>query len=89
VIVWSFQVFKILLTGIGPSSCGSLCGIEQHRPSQNGMQRRVNCCTSHGMQEARGSRTSSMSRDQAIFVDQATGASLSWCTVVLEIDRFG
>src|SRR2546430_12215061 len=34
-------------------------------------------------------RTSSMSRDQAILVDQATGASLSSDAVLLKIDRFG
>jgi hypothetical protein len=34
-------------------------------------------------------RTSSSSRDQAIFVDQAAGASLPSDAVLLEIDRFG
>ena len=34
-------------------------------------------------------RTSSMSCDQAIFVDHATGASLSSYPVPVEIDRFG
>ena len=34
-------------------------------------------------------RTSSSSRDQAIFVDQATGASLPSDAVLLKIDRFG
>jgi len=34
-------------------------------------------------------RTSSTSRDQAIFVDQATDASLSSDAVLVEIDRFG
>ena len=34
-------------------------------------------------------KTSSTSRDQAIFVDQATDASLSSDAVLLEIDRFG
>jgi hypothetical protein len=34
-------------------------------------------------------RTSSTSRDQAIFVDQATDAGLSWCAVLPEVDRFG
>jgi hypothetical protein len=34
-------------------------------------------------------RSSSTSRDQAIFVDQATGASLPSDAVLLEIDRFG
>ena len=34
-------------------------------------------------------RTSSSSRDQAIFVDQTTGASLSSDVVLLKIDRFG
>jgi hypothetical protein len=33
--------------------------------------------------------TSSMSRDQAIFVDRATGASLSQYAVVLKIDGSG
>jgi hypothetical protein len=35
------------------------------------------------------SRTSSTSRDQAILVDQTTGASLSSDAVLLKIDRFG
>ena len=34
-------------------------------------------------------KTSSTSRDQAIFVDQATDASLSSDAVLLKIDRFG
>ena len=34
-------------------------------------------------------RTSSTSRDQAILVDQATGASLPSDAVLLKIDRFG
>jgi hypothetical protein len=34
-------------------------------------------------------KTSSKSCDQAIFVDQATGASLSSDAVLVEIDRFG
>jgi hypothetical protein len=34
-------------------------------------------------------RTSSSSRDQAIFVDQATGANLPSDVVLLKIDRFG
>ena len=34
-------------------------------------------------------RTSSTSRDQAIFVDQATDASVSSDAVLLEIDWFG
>ena len=34
-------------------------------------------------------KTSSTSRDQAIFVDQATDASVSSDAVVLEIGRFG
>ena len=34
-------------------------------------------------------RTSSTSRDQAILVDQTTGASLSADAVLLKIDRFG
>jgi hypothetical protein len=34
-------------------------------------------------------RSSSTSRDQAIFVHQATDASLSSDAVLLEIDRFG
>src|SRR6266496_2390423 len=34
-------------------------------------------------------RTSSSSRDQAIFVDQATGASVPSDAVLLKIDRFG
>jgi hypothetical protein len=34
-------------------------------------------------------RTSSSSRDHAIFVDQITGASLPSDAVLLEIDRFG
>ena len=34
-------------------------------------------------------KTSSTSCDQAIFVDQATDASLSSDAVLLEIDRFG
>ncbi len=34
-------------------------------------------------------KTSSTSCDQAIFVDQATGASVSSDAVLLEIDRFG
>jgi hypothetical protein len=34
-------------------------------------------------------KTSSASRDQAIFVDQATGAGVSSHAVLLEIDRFG
>ena len=33
--------------------------------------------------------TSSTSRYQAMFVDQATDASLSSCAVLLEIDRSG
>ena len=34
-------------------------------------------------------RTSSTSRDQAVFVDQATDASLSSYAVPVEVDRFG
>jgi hypothetical protein len=34
-------------------------------------------------------RSSSTSRDQAVFVDQATDASLSSDPVLCEIDRFG
>ncbi|HTQ19067.1 hypothetical protein [Mycobacterium sp.] len=34
-------------------------------------------------------RSSSTSRDQAVFVDQATDASLSSDPVLSEIDRFG
>ena len=34
-------------------------------------------------------RTSSSPRDQAIFVDQTTGASLPSDAVLLKIDRFG
>jgi hypothetical protein len=34
-------------------------------------------------------KTSSASCDQAIFVDQATDASLSLDAVLVEIDRFG
>jgi hypothetical protein len=34
-------------------------------------------------------RTSSTSHDQAVLVDQATGASLSPDAVLLRIDRFG
>jgi hypothetical protein len=34
-------------------------------------------------------RSSSTSRDQAVFVDQATYASLSSDPVLSEIDRFG
>ena len=34
-------------------------------------------------------KTSSASCDQAIFVDQATEASLSCYAVLLEVDRFG
>jgi hypothetical protein len=34
-------------------------------------------------------KTSSASCDQAIFVDQATGASLSSDAILVEIDRFG
>jgi len=34
-------------------------------------------------------RSSSTSRDQAVFVDQATDASLSSDAVLPEIDRFG
>jgi hypothetical protein len=34
-------------------------------------------------------KTSSTSRDQAIFVDRATDASMSSDAVLLEIDRFG
>jgi hypothetical protein len=34
-------------------------------------------------------RTSSSSRDQAIFADQATGTSLPSDVVLLKIDRFG
>ncbi len=33
--------------------------------------------------------TSSTSRDQAVFVDQATDMSLSQDAVLVEIDRFG
>jgi hypothetical protein len=34
-------------------------------------------------------KTSSTSRDQAIFVDQTTDASLSSDVVLLKVDRFG
>jgi hypothetical protein len=34
-------------------------------------------------------RTSSTSRDQVVFADHATGASLSSDAVVTKIDRFG
>jgi hypothetical protein len=34
-------------------------------------------------------RTSSTSRDQAVFADHAAGASLSSDAVLLKIDRFG
>ena len=34
-------------------------------------------------------KTSSTSRDQAIFVDQATDASVSSDAVLLKVDRFG
>jgi hypothetical protein len=40
-------------------------------------------------QELWVARTSSSSRDQAIFVDHTTGASLPSDAVLLKIDRFG
>jgi hypothetical protein len=54
----------------------------------------VNIPVVHGMQEVSGSslwvpRSSSTSRDQAVFADQAAYASLSSDPVLPEIDRFG
>jgi hypothetical protein len=43
----------------------------------------------HGSTECAWPKTWSMSCDQVIFVDQATGASLSSDPVIVEIDRFG
>ena len=46
-------------------------------------------CLIVGCQRLWVPRTSSTSRDQAIFVDQATDAGLFSCAVLLEIDRLG
>jgi hypothetical protein len=45
--------------------------------------------TSFAEQDLWVPKTSSASRDQAIFVDLATGAGVSSHAVLLEIDRFG